>query len=108
MNNVTYKHPNKHPNKSARKKKMITFQTLRHTIDTRREEGIPLQGYGSLLPQHTADKDMRILTTTAHSSFGGRDADDDEKRDVDVPNTRGLSSANTPAAGLSYVSTSLL
>jgi hypothetical protein len=61
-----------------------------------------LEGYGAVLPQHTADKDMRLLATTSHSAYGGRDADDDAMRvNTASVNTRGMNPNNIPAAGLS-------
>lgn len=59
----------------------LNRDTLALALHERRLPGdVPRSGFACPLPRHDAAHDKRLLCTTTHSEFGGRDADCEEKR----------------------------
>jgi hypothetical protein len=59
----------------------ITKSTLALALHDRRvPEGSRPHGFGSVLHRHDPTRDMHLLETTTHSTYGGKYADSEEKR----------------------------
>jgi hypothetical protein len=56
---------------------MITSESMKRYMNNGR---ILAKEYGSVLPYHGEDRDLRMLTTSNHSEFGGKYADSHHKK----------------------------
>lgn len=78
---------------------MINSETIRHS---NQDQSIPDQGWRGPLRLHAAERDLRLLYTTTHSTFGGPYAEDKAKRDNDAAWAKTTATIQSGIAGMTY------